>query len=95
MSKRRLKQLQVETVEKTRIDKEGIAVLSIKLSDLFAGRTSVTAKMTTPSANLKEFQVELSLESLLMSDAHQRLLNPVNITVEGVANLPPLLEPAK
>ena len=90
MSKRRLKQLQAEAAEKARIDKEGIAMLSIKLSDLFAGRKSVTARMATPVANLKEFEVELSLESPLMPEALQRFLNPVTISVANVVNLPPL-----
>lgn len=67
-----------------------MVVLSIKLADLFASHTSVTAALKEGVANLKDFEISLCLETPLMSEEQRRALNPMTVTVKQCHNLPPL-----
>lgn len=90
LSRRKLKQLQMEAAEQARIDREGIAMLEIKMADLFAvGKESVSADLEKGVGILKAFEVSVNLESPLLSEELSRALNPMTITVCKATNLPP------
>ena len=72
------------------MDREGIAVLKIKMADLFAvGEDSVSACLGKEVANLKAFEVSVNLESPLLLEELSRALNPMTVTVCRATNLPP------
>ncbi len=48
LSRRRQKQLEAEAADQARIDREGIAVLRVRMSDLFAKRSTISAKVSPP-----------------------------------------------
>ena len=75
---RQMKQMQTDTSEQARVEREGMAVLKIKMADLFAVRgETVSVKMSREANNLKEFKVFVSLENRLMSEELSRVLNPI------------------
>ncbi|CAI8036981.1 Uncharacterized protein FLJ43738 [Geodia barretti] len=89
VSKSKSRRMAAEAAEKARVEREGLVLLRLKMADLFAKRDSISAKMDTSTDNIRVFEVSVSLESPLMSDAHRRTLNPTVITVHRAINLPP------
>ena len=67
LTRKKMKQMQTDTSEQARVEREGMAVLKIKMADLFAVRgETVSVKMSREANNLKEFKVFVSLENRLM-----------------------------
>jgi hypothetical protein len=88
VSKSKPRRMAAEVAEKARVEREGLVLLRLKMADLFAKRDSISAKMETSTDNIRVFEVSVSLESPLMSDAHRQSLNPTMITVLRAINLP-------
>lgn len=88
LSRRRLRQLQMEAEETLRIEKEGLVVLSVNFADLFASHDSVWARLDKPVANVKDLDICLSLATPLMSEKQCKLLNPMEFIVGQALNLP-------
>lgn len=90
LTRRKLKQLQTEAIEQARLEKEGMAVLEIKMANLFAvGGETVSVELGKSVNNLKKFEVSVNLDGPLMSEELSRTLNPMTITVCKASNLPP------
>ena len=53
LSRRKAKRLEAEAAEVARIAREGMAVLRLRMSDLFAKQTSISVKMQEAVKNLK------------------------------------------
>lgn len=88
-----MKQLEAEAAEKTRIEREGLVALSLNIADLFATRTSVSAKFGGAVGDLRGVEVAINLETPLMSDALMHELNPMTVTIGQLTNLPsPLIQ---
>ena len=53
LSRRKAKRLEAEAAEAARIAREGMVVLRLRMSDLFAKQTSISVKMQEAVKNLK------------------------------------------
>lgn len=84
---RQQRQLDAEEAERLRIDKEGLIVLKIKMSDLFSKQGSASTCMESPVEDLKRLELHVSTSKSL--PAHLlRDLKPITLTVEKIAHLP-------
>lgn len=83
----RLKQLDVDEAERTRIDKEGLVVLRVNLSCLFSKDGFGRATMQSPMDYLKVFEIYVSTSAPLPKHLTKDL-KPMTLTVEKASRLP-------
>lgn len=76
-----------EEAEKQRIEREGLVVLRVNMSDLFSKKGSVHARMETPMESLKRFEMWVSAAKTMPTHL-LRDLKPMTLTVERVNRLP-------
>ena len=88
ISRRKQKRLEAEAAEEARIEREGIAVLRVKLLDLFGKHGYTKVKLDSPVKDLKQFEVSVSVTDTLLTEQLSKELNPMMITVIKATGLP-------
>ena len=53
LSRSKSRRMAAEAAERARVEREGRVVLRLKMADLFAKRDSISAKMETPTDNIR------------------------------------------
>ena len=76
--------------EQARVDREGVAVLRLKMADIFSKDGSVKTQLPGDEQRkeLKQLEVGVSLATPLMPDTLLKELNPMMITITKISGLP-------
>lgn len=77
-----------EQAEEARVEREGMATLSLPLAPLYGLSPTITSSLDQDIRDLKDMKVTVEVENTLMSDDQRRTLNPLCITVCQARGIP-------